>query len=305
MIADHDATMPVCGAENVYYDLDHGSPSYVGPVGPTSLSTLGVMYNSLIGSTTPQIVETSCSTGNCTFGTYQTLGLCSSCTNITDQIVYTRILTANSTSGPSVDIPSCPEEEYQSCGLRLADGLPNILASDYEMRMASTSHVLGPGLQSPAVGVPITTLTTPIRQDYEELYNHQNAIQSAAIQCTLYFCVYDVTSTVESGKLSEKMESVQVSITSDCVDDFDDGTRLKGPNIWQWPYNPTRNSCSIDIIPLMCRNDDNAQMVANRSSSRTPSNDTCRYTINTDQGLVLQNTIQPLLAGTVAKAGLG
>lgn len=139
----------------------------------------GFLYPSNLQQTDTVINLVTCPSGNCTFGLYSTLGLCSKCANITDQV-----LCGNAYKDPK----SCPAGELtrlpdNSVSLNATTGVVNITSDD---RYPQYSHMSGIGpLVARYVGL-----------GYWEAYAY-------ATECALYWCVETFNATAANSIFNE------------------------------------------------------------------------------------------------------
>ena len=137
-------------------------------------------------------------TGNCSWDGYQSLAICSQCTNITDLVQVNRF---------------CSHSHNESCGWRL----PNGLSIDYDRILRSHNAVMnttcnGDSLDLQNLGYVIANFTR-LDGDFQDecqfnrsqnaLECTHNAIQVRATECVLFWCLNKYTATVKDSDLIE------------------------------------------------------------------------------------------------------
>jgi len=143
-----------------------------------------------------------CSTGNCTFDTYQSLGVCSSCADISDLL--------HNSSRFDEGFESRVYTYTLSNGLSLttSEGIPVIMnASTYLdlLRLDMGNAALIANLTAISLSIPSAFSGNP---------------QPRATECTLYFCINTYETLVRGGQLSENRTHVSTSSnTTSLVDD--------------------------------------------------------------------------------------
>ncbi|KAF1987539.1 hypothetical protein K402DRAFT_420338 [Aulographum hederae CBS 113979] len=125
------------------------------------------------------LVDVDCTSGNCTFPAFETLGVCHSCQDISDQIQSRR------------------DEEYGFLNFTLADETNNTLLWVVPGRLVFTTAEITP--------------TEDNWQQYEEDITRLITLSSqpSAFQCRLFACIKEYTSRVVQGTLSETLISTQ------------------------------------------------------------------------------------------------
>ncbi|KAH0172827.1 hypothetical protein KCU67_g1555, partial [Aureobasidium melanogenum] len=146
------------------------------------LLTQAAIYKGVYNSYSP--VEATCSSGNCTFGDYRTLGMCSSCQHV---------------SINSSDIhKTCDGNRY--CNYTLTDG--PVMSMPGTPTILNISTVVSGGEVNNAApnlsGLSLTRLLGRIGPALDELI---------AFECTLYPCIRTYTASVAKGNISEVLLS--------------------------------------------------------------------------------------------------
>lgn len=159
-----------------------------------------------------------CPTGNCTFETYQSLGICSRCANVTDSLKLTK----------SAEVPSEPTYNYT-----LPNGFVFSTSKNNMSLMNSTANIPLVQLDT-ADSMPILNFTAISAAGYGM------PPQVSATECALFFCVNTYEASVQQGKFSENRTAFYTSsnasstspvetfsLTPDVC--YKNGTRLEKP----------------------------------------------------------------------------
>ena len=135
--------VPTLGSASIAI-CNNSDPDFVGLPGQgaglykISLATLGAIYDGLLqtrASNVPQIPFV-CPGGNCTFERYQSLGLCSECADLSDELMlYNRnelISAGDPPFNSTLSVLECLsgigcKVEWLGCGLSLSHSAPSIL----------------------------------------------------------------------------------------------------------------------------------------------------------------------------------
>ncbi|KAJ5666329.1 uncharacterized protein N7477_008777 [Penicillium maclennaniae] len=188
----HDAgrsSIQVCNA-SLYTDYGEGA----GPgMNEVPLSTNGAIYSGLFQTQAPNSndILASCPTGNCTFPTYQSLGFCSQCANITNSLHLNKTSLGSTLSTYNYQLPN---------------GLSFTTAENMMYMMNATYNI--DILKLNTSGVPLilnfTAITSPG-------YGVPPAVQISATECALYFCVTTHKAKVTEGVFSETRTAISTS----------------------------------------------------------------------------------------------
>ncbi|KAH0021500.1 hypothetical protein KCU78_g6088, partial [Aureobasidium melanogenum] len=150
-----------------------------------NLSAQAAIYKGVYNSYSS--VEATCSSGNCTFKDYRTLGMCSHCQDISSTINKTctksSLCSFELPQGPSVKIPG-------SAILNMS----TVVSAGYNHYSTNVS------------GLSTTNLVGRIGAMSDELMG---------IQCTLYPCIRTYTANVTKGNISETLLSVSQVFADD------------------------------------------------------------------------------------------
>lgn len=262
-----NASLPVCNAS--YFDIVGLGP---GPgQNRVNLPVAGAMYDGILQTSIVSPLTPGCPTGNCTFPRYQSLGIVSECQDISSELVaYWRPPEGTE----SEDLAFNDTTSLRKC----ADNVP-----------VCTVELPGFGLTLVPYGLINSTVNSSEVTDFPELPKHdppfytwrailgpgQNSYldpvpEPVAVECKFYFSVNTYESTVDAGKLNEKV--ISTSFTGSSIDD---------PNsMWMFGSNLTipAKPCYINGTEL----DDVAE---------------CTYKIDAGSGLALYNTLNSMLTG--------
>lgn len=195
-----NSTIQVCNS-SAYVDYAEGS----GPgMNKAPLSTTGSIYTGIFESQSPNsnTIMMDCPTGNCTFATYQSLGFCSQCANITDK------LDLNVTSmypGSSMSMSSMTSNTYD---YTLPNGwnFTTSYSNKYMMNATSNRDLLSIDTKGLPLVLNFTTITTDGISMPPDI---------SATECALYFCVHTYNASVDDGKFKEKL------IATDATSNYD------------------------------------------------------------------------------------
>ncbi|KAE8385910.1 hypothetical protein BDV23DRAFT_164216 [Aspergillus alliaceus] len=182
------SSIQICNT-SMYTDYGEGA----GPgQNEVPLSTMASIYTGIFQgqSTSSHSGTMTCPTGNCTFVPYQSLGFCSRCVNITDQ------LTVNHSSDSLTRL-----ETYD---YKLPNGL-TFTTSTTGMHIMNATNGLNL-LQIDAEGLPLIMNFTAI-----SAAGYGVPPQISATECALYFCVDTYEATVKDGVFNERVVSSATS----------------------------------------------------------------------------------------------
>lgn len=154
------------------------------------------LYNSGNSALTPD-----CSSGNCTWARYQTLAVCSRCTNVLDLV--------------QVSPSGCFNHTYShACHGRL----PNGLKLDSTLMMDSTGQL--PSMKLDNQGYSIVNFST-IYAEGSDMW---------AAECSLYWCTNTYTAVMNNARFDETLQSSWYNATHDLIRIF--------PNQMSFDYDP-------------------------------------------------------------------
>lgn len=147
------------------------------------LTTQAAIYKGVYNSYSP--VDATCSSGNCTFGHYRTLGMCSRC-----EVVSSNSSNINKT---------CPASYL--CTFTLKDGPSMILPAPTVLNMSTVVSDGETNNASPNISVLSSTRLLGRTDETMELDS------MVAFECTLYPCIRTYTASVVQGSMSEVLLS--------------------------------------------------------------------------------------------------
>lgn len=180
------SSIQVCGSD-LYIDYDEGS----GPgQNRVPLSTLGAIYSGIFQEQSPNSknVLMDCATGNCTFTPYQSLGVCSRCSNITNSLKMEK---------QSMSVPSLASYNYT-----LSNGF-------YFSTAPNTNYMINATTNKPLLSLNTTDLAVIL--NFTAITSTGSAYGSApdvsATECALYYCVDTYEAAVNRGKFTETVTS--------------------------------------------------------------------------------------------------
>ena len=182
----NNSTLP----RTVYYsDAEQGGESHQNPTWMVDSRLKSSIYTGLYSNAAPDVPIT-CSTGNCTWGIYQSLAICSECTDITGDIQK-----------------MCTSPTENDCAVTLPNNL---------------SIVAGAIAFNPTVNVSSHIDRTINYRDYHFAFAAFSALatpsglrnsgtysNARAVECVLYWCVKTYTSSTNGSDFTETL------ITSD------------------------------------------------------------------------------------------
>ena len=190
--------------------LDFGSISFTSIVGEPLLRKIniedddqGVLTAAYMAGSASDLTTNGpymkCPTGNCTFGNYASLSICSSCADVSYQLKKSSYVAGGT---PYTDYTLWEDQ----LGLSNTDGLRNPLDRNHDQwRMASTSDI--DKTQAFKSKVSNTTLVvTGIILSQPDFLNNMSAWNTTfpkAMECALYYCTNVYSSSVLDGTLNE------------------------------------------------------------------------------------------------------
>ena len=248
----------VCNS-SAYVDYGEGA----GPgMNKAPLSTTGAIYTGIFESQSPNsnTVTMDCPTGNCTYATYQSVGFCSRCANITD------FLDLNVTSmypGSSMSMSSMTSSEYE---YKLPNGwnFTTSYSNKYMMNATSNRDLVSLDPKGWPLVLNFTAITTDGISMPPDI---------SATECALYFCVHTYNASVENGKFHEKL------IATDATSNYDPSTTentILTPETCYWngtQYHAPYAGASIE-------------------------QEHCNYNVSWLSPLALSNSLSPLMKGS-------
>ncbi|KAI9711901.1 MAG: hypothetical protein M1812_007055 [Candelaria pacifica] len=190
---------PIAYRAESYDDRGPGMKSAGNSVEGSMLSAIykGIFAGSFNETQRPaQVTTESCTSGNCTFPRFSSMGVCSSCTNITS------LVKKNIGTQEFCESDGC--KTYNQCN----DSLPNNIAlrnteNDDGYSNISTLQFLPLSSKSliyQHIKAPLGVFEF-LKSDVES--TTFDGYKPWAMECALYFCVQIYNTTVKSGKVSE------------------------------------------------------------------------------------------------------
>lgn len=152
------------------------------------LNTIAAEYNGIFNYQNITAPTAQCSTGNCTWPTIPSLGVCGTCTDVTSEIVYTCT---------SVDNEFSDGGQYNNCTYTITEG-HGVDGEAYSFWMTDVSQWTGD--HSGELAFAVTHYTSSHYNESKYLYLDTWLIVNAtgtspnAVTCGLWFCVqaYDI-----------------------------------------------------------------------------------------------------------------
>lgn len=198
-IPSQAASVPVCNATHL--DLSSSSASSLNTF---PLDTIGYIYNGLLRTSKNETVTPSCPSGNCTFPTYQSFGLCNECADISDKM---RFLPSTEDGVCPTTVNSSSLAEWRNSDRPCMVELPGFgLSLDrlglinttwgYERRDLDHSPNSGDGTFEPPAGVLRAILRNGKKESQPFTYS--------AVDCSLRLCVQTYEGAVRLGSFYEK-----------------------------------------------------------------------------------------------------
>ncbi|KAB8069299.1 hypothetical protein BDV29DRAFT_183023 [Aspergillus leporis] len=214
------------------------------------LSTLASIYTGIFQgqSTGSHSVIMSCPTGNCTFVPYQSLGFCSRCTNITNELTLNK-----SSPYPSSSSSSGYMDTYN---YKLPNGLSFTTSMTGMHRMNATN-----GLEL----LELDTKNLPLIMNFTAISAAGYGVppQVSATECALYFCIDTYEATVKDGEVNERLLSSTTSsnLTATSVTEnfaltpetcYVNGTQSKDTSQCTYPINWISRLAMVNsLTPLL------------------------------------------------------
>ncbi|KAL8914965.1 MAG: hypothetical protein Q9171_000592 [Xanthocarpia ochracea] len=184
-------------------------------------------------------IKLSCATGNCTFPPFQTLAVCSKCENVTDTLLSAQChsLGAGGMRGPPYIMTSCERALPNGLKLNTTFGssavATNGTLAPVRFLPSSLSILNFTSIWSEASEASIECPPTSVKGseyycgDYNSTVKaYEEALKTkriVATQCSLYWCVETMQTSVMNGQISEtKLDTWynKTALESDIVDDF-------------------------------------------------------------------------------------
>ncbi len=194
------ASVPICNPSHSHVTDSGGS---------LPLTIIGAMYEGLLQISNNNALDPFCPSGNCTFPTYQSLGFCNECVDMSDKLrFYVGVDETNAENGlPAVNSTVSLEDcglydhlctvELPGYGVTLnRHGLMNTTIDDL-----TQNSEFRPSL---TVAPPVGYLVGILRRNGKETSEPKNY---SAVECSLRFCVKTYEGSVRLGRFQEKVIS--------------------------------------------------------------------------------------------------
>ncbi|ETN37287.1 uncharacterized protein HMPREF1541_08278 [Cyphellophora europaea CBS 101466] len=188
-----NATMPVCNS-SYYQNVGLGGGAGLNKV---DLTMLGSIYNGFVQTTTLSGLRPNCPSGNCTFGMYQSLGLCTECFDRSDELIF-----LNTTSNETIAGEECTKS--YSCA-KLWPGGGRALSA-YGTINSTVDDVFN--LTDDSSVTSVDRMTDPIVYEWKAVTDPRDTKvyrPPRATQCKVRFCVKTYESSIEAGEFRERL----------------------------------------------------------------------------------------------------
>ncbi|KAK2782024.1 hypothetical protein FQN52_006025 [Onygenales sp. PD_12] len=257
IVSSKNSTVPICSAAATYNDTVLGG----GPgLDRVPVSTIAAIYNGIYQNRINDTVLPRCSSGNCTFPKYQSLGVCSRCADLTDKII------AND------DCDSI--KSAKNCSYTLPTSDTEFHLNPAQRGVFNATSALQP-LTLDTKGLPIIQNFTAIAGPPDDA--NKEIKQRTASECMLYFCIITYEGNVHDGEFHERIVSTSAS-----------------SNI---SSNPSSGE-DILITPEECiAHPVIESLPPSHNNNTTTSQNNCKYTLNAATMRAVRNTLHPLLTG--------
>ncbi|KAJ5702785.1 hypothetical protein N7488_010333 [Penicillium malachiteum] len=223
--APGNASIQVCNT-SLYTDYGEGP----GPgLNQVPLATLGAIYSGIFQTQNlnARTVMMDCPSGNCTFPRYQSMGFCSRCADITNELHLSKTSIILSEPTYNYKLPN---------GFMFSTSINNM----YLMNATSDRNLIRLNTTG---STPIVNFTAISAAGYGV------PPQVSATECALFFCVDTYEAGVEGGTFSETRTSFSTAQnTSSVVEDFSlipDTCYVNGTRV-EKPYNDT-DDCLYNV----------------------------------------------------------
>jgi hypothetical protein len=185
-------------------------------------SMVSALYTGLYSPPATNFTVTpQCSTGNCTWPSYQSLAFCNTCKNITSILNHTKvhITPANRVEDPyDTDVYTLPNG-FSLTGVQPAppsaenDDIPSIAMMNITISQGWIKQPIVPSIAFAGNGSVLMSViaigpspgTVPSQPSYK-LYEHPQS-PPMAYECALQFCVADMSASFSNGLMNETVSS--------------------------------------------------------------------------------------------------
>lgn len=263
------ASVPICNT--TYLDLV-GLGSAPGTQRAT-LPAIGAIYNGILQSDPNKMVVPSCSSGNCTFPTYQSLGICNQCTDLSSRMSYSLStqLSGAPPANQSISFTDC-QRYYTACVVELPGYGIKLVESGLMNSTVSTATQDDANAPSYTFEPPVGIFRAILRQNAPTTQAGQAPLGFTAVECALRFCVNTYESSVRLGNYEERLVSSTWA-----------GSKTNDDS----PFN-FQNNVTIKAEPCY---------VDGEKIGSTEHQDQCTYHASGGSALALANTFSGLLSG--------
>ncbi|PGG96231.1 hypothetical protein AJ79_09667 [Helicocarpus griseus UAMH5409] len=182
---ENTSSIPICDS-TTYNDIVPGR----GPgLNRVPVSTMAAIYNGIYENQINSSVAPKCSSGNCTFPKYQSLGVCSQCADLTADIVV------RGDCGSEKSTKDCIYTLPKNIDLQLSVGDRGALNTSVGLDLLRLNNESLPVIQT------FTAMSAPLRDPDKEVHERR------AVECILYFCFATYEAEVHAGQLNERIVS--------------------------------------------------------------------------------------------------
>ena len=162
------------------------------------------IYSSVIDATPPKdpssLLAADCSSGNCSFPTYASLGVCSECTNITPKLAGVNDFAAVASGNYTAHfLTKDAGPEFR--GIRLLNGTSGLVVYQTFINITAAINPFN-GATNWVRGVSINLVNTTM------IITKNGNFSVCAFQCTLQLCARTYDAAIQDGKLQETASSV-------------------------------------------------------------------------------------------------
>ncbi|KAF1980955.1 hypothetical protein K402DRAFT_425809 [Aulographum hederae CBS 113979] len=180
-VVGNGASLPVWNS-TLYADRGQGS----GPGAQTvRLPMLGAIYNGMFGANLDNLTRADCPSANCSFGRYQSLGFCSKCVDVSEEMTIIR-------------------GKYDTTAYTLSNGLTLSIRDDTDVGDTLSGGIINATFalrpDDPEEFTSMTAILGGITFD-QSGYSKQGTVFAA--KCGLRFCVKTYEGNVVNGTLNE------------------------------------------------------------------------------------------------------
>lgn len=159
---------------------------------------IGAMYDGFLQTSSQSPLRPGCSTGNCTYPKYQSLGICHECTDLSDQLVYLDLET-NFTM-PISSNSTCSQGAY-TCSIQWPGAALSL--ERYGMINSTQDYFaeVDPSLQS-SDNTTITTFRAVMSRNWQSTKPPPDLV---AVQCIVRFCIKTYEASINASSFQENV----------------------------------------------------------------------------------------------------